>query len=123
MSYPTYDYTFQQYANDADRTARPYPERRQHLMRAALGLCGEAGEFADLLKKAMFHGTGHELDVTKATKELGDVLWYVADAAAALGVSLEDVAKMNRDKLRKRYPDGFTPKASVTRVDADEVTP
>jgi len=117
MSYPTYDYTFQQYANDAERTARPYPDGREHLMRAALGLCGESGEFADLVKKANFHGEGHALDKEKATKELGDVLWYVADAAAALGISLEDVAKMNRDKLRKRYPDGFQPKASAQRTE------
>ena len=117
MNYPTYDYTFQQYANDADRTARPYPDGREHLMRAALGLCGEAGEFADLVKKAMFHGPGHDLDVDKAAKELGDILWYIADAAAALGVSLEKVAEMNRDKLRKRYPSGFRANASIARAD------
>ena len=110
-------YTFHNYAYDAERTARPYPERRQHFMRAALGLCGEAGEFADLVKKAMFHGPGHELDVDKAAKELGDVLWYIADAAAALGISLEKVAEMNRDKLRKRYPEGFQPKASAQRTE------
>lgn len=115
MSYPTYDYTFEQYANDADRTAQPYPEGPRHLMRAALGLCGESGEFADLVKKASFHGAGHEIDRDKAVKELGDVLWYIADAAAALGVSLEQVAKMNRDKLRARYPNGFTPSDSANR--------
>lgn len=110
-------YTFHSYAYDAERTARPYPEKRQHFMRAALGLCGEAGEFADLVKKAMFHGPGHELDIEKAKKELGDVLWYIADAAAALGVTLEEVAEANRDKLRARYPNGFVPADSVNRKD------
>lgn len=115
MSYPTYDYTFEKYEDDAARTATPYPPTREHLMRAALGLCGEAGEFADLVKKANFHGAGHEIDKEKAAKELGDVLWYLADAAAALGVSLGQVAMMNRDKLRKRYPNEFTPADSANR--------
>lgn len=84
----------------------------------ALGLAGESGEFADIVKKHLGHG--HPLDDDKALKELGDVLWYVARAAAKLGFTLDDVAAANIAKLRKRYPDGFSTVASLHR---DEGTP
>lgn len=71
-----------------------------------LGLCGEAGEVAELVKKAAFHG--RRLSLELLTEELGDVLWYVAALAGAYGLSLEGIAKYNIAKLRKRYPDGFT---------------
>lgn len=81
----------------------------------ALGLTGESGEFADLLKKHLGHG--HPLDKDKALKELGDVLWYVARLADELDASLSDVATANVEKLRVRYPDGFSTAASLTRAD------
>jgi NTP pyrophosphatase (non-canonical NTP hydrolase) len=89
------------------------PVRRLEL--AALGLTGEAGEFADLLKKHVFHE--HPLDKEKAISELGDVLWYICLAAETLGHTLEDVAMANRAKLLKRYPNGFNPADSMKRVD------
>lgn len=78
-----------------------------------LGLCGESGEVADLWKKYLYQG--HEFDRKAAAEELGDVLWYVAELAAGLGITLEDVAWGNVEKLRKRYPDGFEAKRSVER--------
>lgn len=80
----------------------------------SLGLCGEAGEFADLVKK--FVGHGHEFDRVKAVKELGDVLWYVATLADVLGVTLDVVAQQNIAKLRARYPNGFSSEASKNRA-------
>jgi NTP pyrophosphatase (non-canonical NTP hydrolase) len=88
-------------------------EPRQRLLNAALGLCGEAGEFADTLKKAEFHG--HELDTAALQKELGDVLWYAALACNALGVQLGDVMEANIAKLRQRYPEGFSSERSRNR--------
>jgi NTP pyrophosphatase (non-canonical NTP hydrolase) len=88
-------------------------EPRQRLFNAALGLCGEAGEFADTLKKAEFHG--HELDTAALQKELGDVLWYAALACNALGVQLGDVMEANIAKLRQRYPEGFSSERSRNR--------
>ncbi len=79
----------------------------------ALGLAGESGEVADLLKKALFHG--HSLDVDELEKELGDVLWYIANLAYEYGISLEAVAHYNVKKLRKRYPEGFSRDASINR--------
>ena len=78
-----------------------------------LGLCGESGECSDLYKKYIFQG--HEFDREAMKAELGDVLWYCAELAAGLGVTLEDVAWANIEKLRKRYPDGFEVKRSVER--------
>lgn len=79
----------------------------------ALGLAGEAGEVADLIKKSLGHG--HPLDHEKLGKELGDVLWYLAVLADRFGLTLEWVASRNIQKLRQRYPDGFTHAASNNR--------
>lgn len=81
---------------------------------AALGLTGEAGEFADGIKKIVRRG--HCVSKEKLIEELGDVLWYVAEAASAIGVNLSDVAAQNIAKLQKRYPDGFSEEASRNRV-------
>lgn len=94
---------------------RTYPGSNSEdmIMNGALGLSGEAGEFADLLKKHIFHK--HEWDPVKFALELGDILWYVNLASVGLGYTLEEIAEMNIDKLRKRYPEGFDPKRSQDR--------
>lgn len=84
---------------------------------SGLGIAGEAGEVADLIKKEIYHGHGPHPDARKMPKELGDVLWYVADLATSYGLTLEDVARMNIDKLRERYPSGFTTADSLARRD------
>ena len=71
----------------------------------ALGLCGEAGELANLVKKHERHGKPFDPD--RVADELGDVLWYLAVAAQAAGISLDELANRNVDKLRARYPEGF----------------
>jgi NTP pyrophosphatase (non-canonical NTP hydrolase) len=78
-----------------------------------LGIAGEAGEVADLIKKELGHG--HISDPERVAKELGDVLWYVATLADAYGFSLSDVASMNIAKLKSRYPEGFSTERSVNR--------
>jgi NTP pyrophosphatase (non-canonical NTP hydrolase) len=57
----------------------------------------------------------HELDTARLTAELGDALWCLTAAAGALGISLDEVAEANLDKLRRRYPEGYTDKASINR--------
>lgn len=79
----------------------------------ALGLAGEAGEVADTIKKVVGHA--HPLQVEALVKELGDQLWYISVMASALGVDLSVVAKQNIEKLRKRYPDGFSTERSINR--------
>lgn len=80
---------------------------------AVLGLNGEAGEVADLLKKQMGHG--HTVTREEYVKELGDVLWYVAEVATLLGVDLDEVGAANLEKLRRRYPEGFSAERSRNR--------
>ncbi|HQR07023.1 MAG TPA: nucleoside triphosphate pyrophosphohydrolase family protein [Gemmatales bacterium] len=81
----------------------------------ALGLTGEAGEVADEIKKVIGHG--HELNKDKLKKELGDVLWYIAALCNDLGLAMGDVAQANIDKLKERYPDGFSQEKSKNRKD------
>lgn len=96
------------------RTAKPMtPE--DDLMHAALGLAGEAGEFADAIKKHLVYG--RDLDRENAIEELGDVLWFVALGCTALGVSMSDVAQSNIDKLRKRYPEKYEDELAYKRLD------
>ena len=83
------------------------------LENGVMGLNGEAGECIDIVKK--WHFQGHPLDSKKLKDELGDVLWYVAITAAAIGCELNDVMQHNIDKLRKRYPDGFDVERSIHR--------
>lgn len=88
------------------------------LINGLMGLNGEAGEAIDILKKHLFQG--HDLDREHLAKELGDVAWYLAVSADALGYSLEQILQMNIDKLRARYPDGFEAERSLHRASEDE---
>lgn len=100
---------YQALAQRTANTKLPSPKIENGL----LGLFGEGGECADTLKKYLFQE--HELDKDHMIEELGDVLWYCAELAAGLGVTLEEVAKRNIDKLRKRYPEGFSAERSRNR--------
>ena len=111
--------SMREYQALAARTLRSEKDGPLSLAILGLGLVGEAGEVAEAVKKHVGHG--HALDVDAVKKELGDVLWYVAGIATTLGLDLSEVASANIDKLKKRYPDGFTSAASVARV--DEVEP
>ena len=87
------------------------------LLNSVLGLCGESGEVADLVKKHLFQG--HDLDIEHIAKELGDVAWYLAVGAYAIGLDLESIFRMNKEKLEARYPDGFSADRSLHRAEND----
>ena len=87
------------------------------LLNGALGLTGEAGEVADMIKKHIFHG--HDLPPEDLVKELGDVCWYLALICHACGISIEHIMEKNIEKLRKRYPDGFSTEKSINRAEGD----
>ena len=88
---------------------------------ALMGINGEAGEAIDILKKCLFQG--HDLCLSELVEELGDCLWYIALAADAVDVSLDDIAQCNIAKLRKRYPEGFSTEASIERRDHEDGEP
>lgn len=104
-----------EYQQLAARTLGGDRTEEQQLSNAALGLTGEAGEVAEIIKKHLFHAT--PLDQDALVKELGDCLWYVSAFATVLGLSLDDVAQRNIEKLRRRYPDGFDTERSRNRVE------
>jgi NTP pyrophosphatase (non-canonical NTP hydrolase) len=104
-----------EYQELAARTANPVHDKRRIV--ACLGLAGESGEFVDIIKKVIGHG--HDVPDEVLQKELGDVLWYVAEICSAFGWSLEEVATTNINKLKKRYPDGFSSASSIARTDTE----
>lgn len=87
--------------------------QKEVLINSVMGLCGESGEAIDIVKKWL--AQGHDLDKEHLAKELGDIAWYLAEAATALDMSLEDICQANIDKLKKRYPQGFDSQRSLTR--------
>ena len=110
--------TINEYQTAALRTAQTDKlSARELLLNSALGLCGESGEVADLLKK--YHFQGHNLDLDHVAKELGDISWYLAVGAYAIGYDLETILQMNVDKLKARYPDGFSTDRSLHRAEND----
>ena len=98
-------------------TLNPALSRKEVLINSVMGLCGESGEAIDIVKKWL--AQGHELDKEKLAKELGDIAWYLAEAATALDIPLEDILQANLDKLKKRYPEGFETRRSLTRLEGD----
>ena len=109
--------TINEYQELAMRTLNPELDRKDVLINSVMGLCGESGEAIDIVKKWMAHG--HELDREHLAKELGDIDWYLAEAATALEIPLESVLQMNIDKLKKRYPEGFDTQKSLVRLKGD----
>ena len=83
------------------------------LINSVMGLCGESGEAIDIVKK--WFAQGHPLDKEHLREELGDIAWYLAEAAFALDMDLEDILEANLEKLAKRYPKGFDKEASLKR--------
>ncbi len=86
-----------------------------HLLHMAVGICGEAGELLDAIKKACVYNK--PLDRENSIEELGDIEFYLHGIRAGLNVSRDEVLQANIDKLEKRYPKGYTDKAAQDRVD------
>ena len=91
------------------------------LLTAAFGMSAEAGEFTEIVKKVFLQGKPYNADNVEHLKiELGDILWYAAQACMALDVSFEDVMERNYLKLSARYPEGtFSVYKSENRVEGD----
>jgi len=109
----TMDILADEYQKEALRTEAGMDKTYPRIFNGLMGLNGEAGECVDILKKHAFQG--HELDKEHLAEELGDVAWYLAVSADAIGYKLSDILGKNVDKLRKRYPDGFDSERSKNR--------
>ncbi len=102
-----------EYQRLAMTTLNPALSKKDVLINSVMGLCGESGEAIDIVKKHLHQG--HELDREKLAKELGDIAWYLAEAATALDLPLEAIFQGNIEKLKARYPEGFSSERSVNR--------
>ena len=100
-----------------EETSGVPPER---LLTAALGICAEGGEFTEVVKKCVFQGKPmDEHTVYHLKREMGDILWYIAQGCIALDTSLEEIIYMNTEKLEARYPNGFSAFRSENRAEGD----
>ena len=106
-----------EYQRLAMTTLNPALDKKGVLINSVMGLCGEAGEAIDIVKKWL--AQGHDLDKEHLAKELGDIAWYLAEAATALDLPLNVILEGNIEKLKKRYPDGFKTKHSLARSSED----
>ena len=93
----------------------------QRLLTAACGITAEGGEFTEIVKKITFQGKPYTLDnIFHMKRELGDIMWYIAQACIALDISFEEIVQMNFEKLTARYPEGsFSIERSENRVAND----
>ena len=106
--------TGNEYQKLAMTTLNPDLSKKDMLINAVMGLCGESGEAIDIVKKHLHQG--HELDKEKLQKELGDIAWYLAEAAYALDIPLDEILEGNIAKLKERYPQGFDTEKSIHRT-------
>lgn len=106
------------YQKAALRTESGIDSDCPRILNGLMGLNGEAGEAIDILKKHFFQG--HDLDKKELATELGDIAWYLAISADAIGYDLETILQMNINKLKDRYPDGFDSFKSINRNNIDE---
>lgn len=106
------------YQKNVLKYAPDYHDYLLNVIYAAMGMCGEAGEASELIKKYAYHG--HTIDSEHLARELGDVLWYVSYMAHLFGYPLGKIMAMNQEKLAKRYPDGkFDEERSRNRKEGD----
>lgn len=108
--------TGNEYQRLAMTTLNPALSKHDVLINGVMGLCGEAGEAIDLVKKHL--AQGHPLDREALLGELGDIAWYLAETAYALDADLDQVLEGNLEKLRRRYPQGFSSERSQNREEA-----
>jgi NTP pyrophosphatase (non-canonical NTP hydrolase) len=108
-----YGMTINEYQSLALKTLNKDLNKDSALINSVMGLCGESGESIDIVKK--WFAQGHPLNREALKEELGDIAWYLAEAAYALDTDLETIFAGNIEKLRRRYPEGFSTERSQNR--------
>lgn len=113
---PTMPMALNEYQYLAARTINPELNNDNMAMHALHGMVGEIGEIHSLYQK--FY-QGHPIDYYHLKKEIGDLMWFIAELCTAHDWNLNDICEMNIDKLIERYPEGFTTEKSINRKDGD----
>lgn len=108
--------TLNEYQELARRTMNGTLRKEQTLRHALFGMCGELGEIHSIYQKVY---QGHQIRREDLQKEIGDLLWFVAELCTVNGFALDEIAQMNIDKLKARYPAGFDADHSLHRGNDD----
>lgn len=106
---------FQEEALRSMRSDLPYEAICSNM---CMGLAGETGETVDIFKKHIYQGK--DLDINDVIEEIGDILWYIANLCNVNKITMKECMESNIEKLRKRYPNGFTVKDALERVDKND---
>lgn len=104
--------TFDDYQQQAKRTINVQLTREQALRHSLFEMCGELGEIHSIYQKVY---QGHRIKVDDLKQEVGDLLWGIAEFCTVNGFTMDEIARMNVDKLKARYPDGFSSEKSLNR--------
>lgn len=110
----------EEYQKLTKNTAKKFEKPEKEIMTWGLGVAGEAGDLAGCIKKTYSHSNDQKEGIRE---NLGDTLWYIAMICNFFNWSMEEVLEENIEKLKKRYPEGFTEKAATRggeRVDWNE---
>lgn len=105
---------FADYQKQAARTMKPDRLLKEDLADYAMGLSGEVGELLNKIKKNLFHH--HFISYDEIAEEIGDCLWYLHAIATKFGLDMGEIAWQNIEKLKKRYPHGYTDEDSRNRI-------
>lgn len=108
--------TLDEYQQLAFRTVADKKDVAKMECHALHGLAGEIGELHSIYQKVY---QGHHFDVAHAKKEVGDILWFIAEYCSSMGWSMSEVAQLNIEKLKARFPEGFSADRSLNRADGD----
>lgn len=108
--------TGNEYQKLAARTINKKLNMTDQMYHALFGMVGEIGEIHSIFQKRY---QGHQIDIGHVKKEVGDLLWFVAELCTAMGWDLDDVMQLNIDKLKARYPEGFEAENSLHRKAGD----
>lgn len=106
------EYGFNEYQEQASRTINERLDLIEKTQHALHGMAAEVGEVHGLYQKIY---QGHDVREEELKKELGDLMWFVAEYCTAMGWAMEEVARMNIEKLMRRYPEGFDEERSRVR--------
>ena len=106
---------FQEEALRSMRSDLPYEAICSNM---CMGLAGETGETVDIFKKHIYQGK--DLDINDVIEEVGDILWYIANLCNVNKITMKECMESNVEKLRKRYPNGFSIKDALERADKND---